>query len=353
MALATAGCTFVAQAGSEPLADDGRHSVIFDWTVLEAVVEALKKGQVVAAGPQGRLVACVATHKTQDQIPEEKRALWDYLVQANAIRVEYIEEGWTSGAVRRERQAQLGDVFIAISGGEGVEHLGRLYAGEGKPVIPLDLNLGASEGDGSGGAVRLHWLALAHPEQFFRQKDLSGGSALLTAAATRDGAVAVDQVVPALMRLLVGLRDPEAFYVRLLNPEVPEHAEVERFFRNVVDPLVDELGYPGGAMGETPSEDAFMNVEIFSRIHYSALSVVDLTGLRLNCMMELGYAFGRLKPVILTAMEGTKVPFDPNAIDTHFWNTSTSDSDRIAALREYRARTANRPPLVRPRGMRA
>jgi nucleoside 2-deoxyribosyltransferase len=129
--------------------------------------------------------------------------------------------------------------------------------------------------------------------------------------------------------------------------------EVERFFRGVVDPVVAYLGYAKAEMGEVPAEEAFMNVEIFSRIHRSGLLVVDLTGVRPNCTMELGYAFGRLKQVVLMTAQGTKLPFDPAAIDTHMWSPTLDDSQRIEELKRYRARTAHRPPLVRPRGWRA
>lgn len=334
------------------MADSGTISVIFDWTVLEATARSLRDGVSIASSAAGKLIASVSTHKTQRQIPESRRGLWEGLERAEALRLEYIEGGWTSGALRRERQAQVGDVLIAISGGEGVEHLAQLYASEGKPVIALDIDVGSSTRDGHGGAARLHAEALAHPEEFFRLVDPSGGSALLAQTATGPGSVQPDRVVAAVIRLLEGLQDPEAFYVRLLNPKVPGHDEVERYFRGVVDPFIDELGYRKAEMGETPAEEAFANLEIFRRIHHCALAVVDLSGVRPNCMMELGYAFGRLKSVVLTAIEGTDLPFDPSAIDTHFWNPSLDDKQRLGLLREYRARTAQRPALVKPRGWR-
>jgi hypothetical protein len=243
--------------------------------------------------------------------------------------------------------------LIAISGGEGVEHLAQLYSAEGKPVVPLDLDVGSSSGNGRGGGAWLNKEALAHPNEFYRLADPASGSAELAAAATRQGSTPSQEVVRAVVRLLEALRDPEAFYVRLLNPKHPEYAEVERFFRGVVDAVVAALGYAKAEMGEVPAEDAFMNVEIFSRIHHSGLVVVDLSGVRPNCTMELGYAFGRLKQVVLTAVDGTELPFDPAAIDTHMWNRRLEDKQRIEDLKRYWERTAHRPPLVRPRGWRA
>lgn len=350
-ALAQSGATFVLQAGGDPIGKASELPLIFDWTAIAAAAGVLNSGAAIASGAQGKFIASVLTHKSDTQIPDNRRPVWQDLLAADAVRLEYLEGGWTSGAVRRERQAQLGDVLVILSGGEGVEHLARLYAAEGKPIIPLDLNLGSSTHDGRGGAASLHEKALAHPDEFFRLRDPASGSALLARTKTQGGTVDVGRIVEGLMELISGLRDPEAFYVRLLNKTHPDFAAVEAFFRDVVDPVVDQLGFSKAEMGEVETEEAFMNVEIFARIHHSALVVTDLTGVRPNCTMELGYAFGRLKSVILTARDGTQLPFDPEAIDTHLWNTTDPAAARMEALLKYRTRTAQRPPLVRPRGI--
>jgi hypothetical protein len=43
--------------------------------------------------------------------------------------------------------------MIGISGGQGVEQAAIEFSTHGKPVIPLDLNMGSSSNDGSGGHV--------------------------------------------------------------------------------------------------------------------------------------------------------------------------------------------------------
>jgi hypothetical protein len=53
---------------------------------------------------------------------------------------------------------------------------------------------------------------------------------------------------------------------------------------------------------------AFMNVEIFAGLHRGGLVVVDLTGVRPNCTMELGYALGRRRRYVISAEKGTKLP---------------------------------------------
>jgi hypothetical protein len=59
---------------------------------------------------------------------------------------------------------QFGDALICI-GGTGVEHLAEPYSARRKPVIPLDLAIGASREDGTGGALRLNREALANSNE--------------------------------------------------------------------------------------------------------------------------------------------------------------------------------------------
>ena len=63
--------------------------------------------------------------------------------------------------------------------------------------------------------------------------------------------------------------------------------------------------------------------DILERIRLAAFTIVDLTELRPNVFYELGYADGRGKKVIVTAKEGTDLPFDVKDIPTIFWSGQT------------------------------
>jgi hypothetical protein len=52
---------------------------------------------------------------------------------------------------------------------------------------------------------------------------------------------------------------------------------------------------------------------------------------------------------MITVMQGTRVPFDPAAIERHQWNVVGSNSDRQKAFKDYWLRNVDRPPLVKPR----
>src|SRR5262249_6172035 len=162
---------------------------------------------------------------------DDRRPLWRDIRDAGAVHLEFLAPGWTSGAIRRERQAQLGDVLITISGGEGVEHLARDFIHHGKAVIPFDPELGSSTHDGSGGSVRLAAEAVHDPRPFVRIKSSHSAQDLLDRTSTRDGTAPAGGIVDSIIGLLNALEEPHAFYVRLLDESAAEFAPVEHFFR--------------------------------------------------------------------------------------------------------------------------
>lgn len=348
-ALVAEGGVLLCGVGKNPLqkASTNSLSLIFDWTIMEYVAAEFTAGRLEVEKPQGRMLASVLTYKTNSQIPPDKAATWETLIGANATTIQHIEPGWASGAVRRQHQARLADVLIAIGGGEGVEHLAKEFVSQGKPVIPLDLNLGASKGDGSGGAHRLFNEMRHRPEAFIKAYRPDRLGTVFARMETVAGSKEISQVVDAIIDLIRELCPPEAFYVRLLNPKIAGFDSVERYFRHVVDPVVAAFGYHAIEMGRSESTSPWMNVQIFEKIHFSGVTIVDLTGARPNCLMELGYAFGRERRVIITAEEGTVIPFDASPIEVRSWSDSTDDLKRIEELQDYWRRNINRPSLVR------
>jgi hypothetical protein len=344
------GAAFVIPFGKEPFLKDRTDgpSIIFDWTVAEAVHRMLKEGRVESCGPNGRLVVTIATSKTDGQIPATRRSIYDELRKRDAISMEVLEPGWSAGAIRRPRLAQLGDILIGISGGEGVEQLAIEYSSKGKTVIPLEINVGSSSHDGSGGASRLFDRALAEPTKFFKVSDDISATDLLDRTRTRNCEAEISKVVDGIIKLLHALLSPQVFYVRLLNDEIPEYTSVESFFRNTVDPLVKELGYEPLQMGIGKNEFAWMNKAIFDSLHHSAVALVDLTGMRPNCFMELGYALGNKQRVIVTAREDTQIPFDAFALEAFQWKESEELAQRLDRFRTHWERNINMPTLVRP-----
>ncbi|WP_437978883.1 hypothetical protein WMF11_22555 [Sorangium sp. So ce295] len=84
-------------------------------------------------------------------------------------------------------------------------------------------------------------------------------------------------------------------------------------------------------------------------MHRAAVVVADLTALRPNNFLELGYALGRPLKTIITAMSGTSLPFDSSAMSVHFWSKDQPTPDRRRLFSMFWDLNIGRPPIVLPR----
>lgn len=343
------GATLVMQAGPEPRVDDTDSlspALVFDWTIAEEVHAYLSQGNVAPVLSGDHLIYAVNSEKADADIPISRRNLWDALLDSGAVNLARIRVGSRSGASIRELQAREGNVLVTLGGGAGVEHLAELYLGRHLPFIPLDAQLGASRNDGMLGGEGLARRALTNPTRFFRLHRSGTEAAKLSSISTREGGANSNELVNRLINLIADLERPTAFFVRLVNRDHDDFQSVESFFRDIVEPVVNRAGYKRHEVGTDDTSRAFMNMEIFEILHQSPLAIVDLTALRPNCLMELGYALRGDGKVLITARKGTQPPFDPAALQWHFWQNEIGDAAGQAAFEEYWRKNFNRPPLV-------
>lgn len=94
------------------------------------------------------------------------------------------------------------------------------------------------------------------------------------------------------------------------------------------------------------TEHPFINVAVFDDLHYASVVIADVTGERSNCYIELGYVLGRPTRVLVTAEEGTTLPFDQDAIPCHFWDVSLPFDRSQEAFKDFWRRNVNRPALI-------
>lgn len=343
------GARFLIQVGKDDFKMEDNYSIpiIFDWTVMSEIDAYIKKNGLDFKNSSRKPIITMVKQDFTHAIPTSRRDLWESLMEKGAVQIEFLEEGWSSGAVRRIIMSELGDILIILSGGEGVEHLAEEYNRQYKPIIPLDIDLGSSKGDGSGGAPKLFRRMLIKYDSFFSLENPASAGELFLNIKTDNGVKPIEEVSKGIVKLIDNIKPPMAFYARLLSKDEPEYTNVENFFRKVVDPLMRENGYSIKEMGKQDSNDAWMNVEIFNSLHKAAVVVVDLTGLRANCLVELGYALGRPSKVILTAKKGTKLPFDTEMYECCFWDSDDPIELTQQRLKDYLERNFNRPPVVR------
>lgn len=340
------GGGIVVGAGKEQKLEGGPAEV-FDWAVLEVIAENIRSGVCAQPTNAGPPVVVVLSEKGESEIPESRKSLWSELVGSGKVEVKRIMAGARSATMIRELQLSYGDVLFILGGGTGVEHLADVYKKSCKAVIPLDLQLGASREDGTGGAERLARESRTNPLGFIRLRESEVGfeGAKLAKIATDQGKVPVGTVASGIIEIITNLARPMTFYVRLLNPKHEAYERVERFFRNVVDPVTEERGLARVDLGKDRVESGLLNVEIFQRLHQSTIAVVDVTGERPNCFIELGYALALPLRVLCTAEQDTSLPFDQSAIPCHFWKDGEPEEDRKEAFRSFWSQYIDRAAL--------
>jgi hypothetical protein len=87
--------------------------------------------------------------------------------------------------------------------------------------------------------------------------------------------------------------------------------------------------------------------EMMKRMNQSGFAIIDLTELRPNVFFELGYSYCLRKYIIITAREGTELPFDVRDFPVLFWKADDLRNFRgklhakIAAIAEVQGRSAS------------
>jgi len=338
------GHGLVVGFGGEPVGDAGM-PCIFDWTALATVAAAADPAPAWPPLRAQRFVA-VGSQRGLERVPGGRADAFARCRVRTDFELVVAPPGWRMAEIIREQQAIRGDVLVVIGGGAGGERLADVYRDDGKPVIALNADLGAYSEDGQGGGKALHARALNEPTHYFRLQNGTGDAAGRLAGLRLDTDNNIDALAAATADLIEDLRPPTAFYVRLLDTAQPEYSAVERFFREVVDPVVTERGFTPREMGRERPEAAFMNVEIFAAIHRAGLVVVDLTAVRPNCTMELGYALGRRRRFVISARAGTKLPFDEDKLPTFPWDDAVGVDLQREAYRDWLDHYSELPPII-------
>ena len=161
-AILRSGNSVTVFAAREPVNADKR-PVVFDWEVLRAVDDYLKN----EAGSAERTMAQVVTGADSliKRFGEENACLMQRLQSKGAIEVHPLSESLHTGGNYRAELVDVSDAMIAVGGGTGVYDTGHKMIAEGKPVMPMDVQIGSSQDDGDG-ALQLMAEMKAAPQRF-------------------------------------------------------------------------------------------------------------------------------------------------------------------------------------------
>jgi TIR- and PNP-associating SLOG family len=334
------GATFVLPVDAEKLRPGDGQPICFESLIWQTLHANLARRPSNAPDP---LAIAVQHHKNEDQVPAALEAVWDDLRASDRVQIENVSH-WNMNSKRMEAQARWGDILVTLGGSEGVLFLANLYHDAGKPVVPLNLAISPAD----TGARRLFALGLssAHAQRLFGAGDHSAHTWInrINFSARKP----VVERVTAVLELLEALDPPRAFVVRLLHPDHDDFADVQTFFDMVVQPIVEgELGYQLAAVdGRQAYEQPRIDQEIFAKLHRSSVVIADITGMRPNCFLELGYTLGRGLPTMLTVKDGSSHPFDIYTLAGLHWKATGPLDERRHAFREHWAAIRKRPPLV-------
>ena len=334
------GATFVVPVDTENLREDDGQPICFDWLIWQTLYNNLASRP---SGAQDPLAIAVQHHKSEKQVPPHFQHLWDNLRGSDLVHIENVSH-WDMSSKRMEAQARHGDILLALGGSDGVLLLANLYHDAGKPVVPLNAPIASS----NTGALRLVSSALdsTQAQRFFQTTDLSAHSWINRINFT--SRKPVSERVGMVIGLLESLEKPPAFAVRLLDPEAEDYDDVETFFQRIVRPVIeDEFGYRLIVVdGSQPHKHPRIDQEVFEKLHRSRFVLADITGMRPNCLIELGYALGRGLPTMLMVKKGTRHPFDIASYAALHWKTGGKVKKRKEAFRAHWATIQNRPSLV-------
>ncbi|NEU99611.1 hypothetical protein [Bradyrhizobium uaiense] len=335
------GANFVIPVDAEPVRKCDGLPICFDWLIWKAIKSSLALRPANVPGP---FAIAVQHHKTEDQIPDAYADLWDELRASPLVKIENAAH-WNMASKRMEAQAQFGDILVALGGSEGVLFLANLYHDAGKPVVPLNLALCPE----TTGARRLYNFGLTSSQSRRLFQVAEDGDAHDWINKIRfPPRQSVSDRVSVLVELLESLEKPKAFAVRLLNPDLPDYADVQNYFDTVVQPVIEgELGYRLVVIdGRQAYEHSRIDQEIFAKLYRSSVVLADITGARPNCFLELGFALGCGLPTMVMVREGASLPFDITTFSGLHWKTIGTAEDRRRAFREHWQAIRNRPSLV-------
>ena len=147
------GGGFVVLGSDESATLDSRGKPhIFDWIVLREVERYI---ETTTKRPRTLVKLVMSDQAVETKFDDKNFGTFSKLAQRGALEVERIRREEYTGGSYRQLELELADAMIAIGGGKGTYISGTNMLEAGKPVLPLDLKIGASSEDGDGAVLLL------------------------------------------------------------------------------------------------------------------------------------------------------------------------------------------------------
>ena len=202
-------------------------------------------------------------------------------------------------------QVQQADVVILVGGFEGTFRAANWARIAQKPLLPFTAFGGAAE--------KIYTEELNHFDQKY-----AGLVELLEYEQLNSVKSDWHERATDLLALAEKVAESRSVLVIMSYADHPELIDAYETFKAVAE----SLDYQCERVTHETAGERILP-DILKRIRRAAFTIVDLTELRPNVFYELGYADGRGKKVIVTAKDGTELPFDVKDIPTIFWSGQT------------------------------
>ena len=138
------GGGIVVLAGEERPQESAKNEqgtpLIFDWVALRSV-ERFAQSTMAKPRPYARLV--MSDQAPESKIDDANLKLLGNLEQRNVVERSHIRREVYTGGEYRTVMTDLADAMVAVGGGKGTYSAGKAMTKLGKPVLPLDLDIGA------------------------------------------------------------------------------------------------------------------------------------------------------------------------------------------------------------------
>jgi hypothetical protein len=158
------GGAVVVLAGDEGSIGEGRGTPhVFDWLALQ---EVERHANSTTERPRAYARVIMSDKARESKIDDAGLQLLKNLEQRSAVELCHIRREVFTGGEYRKAMVEGSDAMLAIGGGKGTYAVGTEMSALGKPVLPLDLQLGSTADDGDG-AVALHREMASEPRRFF------------------------------------------------------------------------------------------------------------------------------------------------------------------------------------------
>ena len=161
--LSHGGGVVVLAGGEESTMDERGVPHVFDWVVLRRVA---RYAETTTEKPWTYARIVMSDEAPEAKIDDSNLHLLRSLEQRKVVERRHIRRETFTGGSYRSAMIEWADAMLAIGGGKGTYSAGTEMTERGKPVLPLDLRLGAMSNDGDG-ACALHREMMTDPGRFF------------------------------------------------------------------------------------------------------------------------------------------------------------------------------------------